>query len=374
MTQRTLFGEEVGNGPKLPFAVALLALGSLKGLGQKGLQQLVKQFGEAVGNVLFQTEAEMTNTFKACGIAGADKFAASVVKDPSKIIKEAEAELAELGSRNIHVIPPSRLPERLRAINGDSPKWLFVEGSVAVLDSRPVIAVVGTRNPSENGIEAARIIAGILAPYPVLVVSGLADGIDRHAHHHTLHYGMKNIAFLGHGINLTFPEGTSNLRREIVSSGGAVISEYMPNQHYQKRQFVERNRLQAAIADIVIPVEAAATSGTAHTINFARRYARTLIGMNWKGANGIVDDLKTNNDKLIDIFTTVGRRELDQLIKDILVAEHVDPYPFKNLEKTILKDIGNRTHTPADIQRLIDAIKKVANQTKPQESPSDGRT
>ncbi|MFO0938348.1 MAG: DNA-processing protein DprA [Gemmataceae bacterium] len=374
MRQPTLFGDDEDIGPKLPFSVALLALGSLKGLGQKGLQGLVKQFGECVGNVIFQTEAEITNTFKSCGIAGADKFAALITNDQSKIVKEAEEELSLLKARNIHVIPPSRIPERLRTINGDSPKWLFVEGSVAVLDNRPIIAVVGTRKPSEFGIEATRIIAGILAPYPVLVVSGLADGIDGHAHQQTLHHGMKNIAFLGHGINFTFPEGTSDLRRQIVATGGAVVSEYLPSQHYQKRQFVERNRLQAALADIVIPVEAAATSGTAHTINFARRYARPLVGMNWKGANGIVDDLKANNDKLIDIFTTVGRRELDQVIKDILVAKNVDPYPFKNLEKTILKDIGNRTHTPADIQRLIDAINKVANQTNPQESPSDGRT
>lgn len=360
--------------PTVPFGVALLALGSLNGLGQKGLHSLVTRFGDDLGRVLLQPHAELTTTFKESGINGADKFAATVASNPSEIIQKAESELRWLEGRNVRVVPPSRLPERLRSINGDSPKWLFVEGKVDVLDNRPVVAVVGTRNPTEEGCEAARIIATILAPYPVLMVSGLAEGIDCNAHYHSLNMGVTNLAFLGHGINLVFPEETADIRRTIVEKGGAVVSEYLPKQHYQKRQFVERNRLQAALADLVIPVEAAASSGTAHTIRFARRYHRPLVGMNWKGANGIVDDLRANKDRLVDIFTSAGQKELDQLVKDIVVARNADPYPFKNLERVALREFANRTYTEADVHRLVQALTKVALPQKPQEPPTDGRT
>lgn len=375
MKQPSLFGDEPDTPESsVPFAIALLGLGSLKGLGQKGLQSLVTRFGEGIGRVFQQPEPELLITLKDSGISGADKFAAAIAKDSSSIIREAEAELVRLEERNIHLVPPSRLPERLRSINGDAPKWLFVEGKANTLDNRPVIAVVGTRQPTEQGCEAARIIAKILAPYPVTLVSGLADGIDCQAHYHSLHNGVKNLAFLGHGINLVFPEETADIRRSIIERGGAVVSEYMPGQHYQKKQFVERNRLQAALADIVIPVEAATASGTAHTIRFARRYARQLVGMTWNGANGIVDDLRANNDRLIDIFTSAGQKELDQLVKNVLTAERADTYPFKNIERTALQEFGNRTYTEADVHRLVDTLSKAALRKKTQEPPTDGRT
>lgn len=380
--QSPFAGESKGGPPSssttevsgLPFGVALLALGSIKGLGQKGLQSLVCRFGDNLGLVLNQSETELTDTFKGCEISGGDKFAALIAQDPKGLIGRAEDELQRLGARNIRVVTPSQLPERLRSIHGDAPRWLFVEGDVSVLANRPVIAVVGTREPTDNGMDAARIIATILSPYPVLMVSGLAEGIDWQAHNISLQRGVKNLAFLGHGINLVFPETTAEVRQEIVRKGGAVVSEYMPGQHFQKRQFVERNRLQAALADIVIPVEAKATSGTAHTIRFARKYARTLIGMNWPGANGIVDDLRANNDRLIDIFTSAGQRELDTLVQGILTREHVDSYPFKNLERLVLRELCNRTYSQVDVARLIETITKEARLKKPQEPPSDGAT
>lgn len=379
MKQPSLFDDEPDTAeqagpPPIRFEMALVALGCVKGLGQKGLQSLVTRFGDELGTALTQSEAELGITLKDCGISGSDKFAAEIAKDPSALLSRAEEELKYLEDRNIRVVPPSRLPARLRSINGEAPKWLFVEGNPDVLSTRPVVAVVGTRNPSEQGCEAARIVATILAPYPILMVSGLAEGIDCQAHYHSLNFGVKNLAFLGHGVNLVFPEDTAEIRRTIVRNGGAVVSEYMPSQHYQKRQFVERNRLQAALADVVIPVEAAASSGTAHTIRFARRYARPLVGMNWKGANGIVDDLRANSDRLINIFTSAGQKELDSLMKELLSAEQAETYPFKNLERLALREFGNRTYSEADVQRLVEAITKAALPKKPQEPPTHGAT
>jgi DNA protecting protein DprA len=375
--ERTLFDEEepqTGKPVEVPFAVALLALGSVRGLGQKGLEALVVRYGENLGIVLTQAETELTETLRVCKINGADKLAAAVTSDPKGLIKSAETQVGELHARGVRLLGPSQLPERLRAINEESPKWLFVEGDVSLLEFRPAVAVVGTRTPTENGLDAARVVATILGPYPVVMVSGLAEGIDANAHHFSLQHGIKNIAFLGHGINLVFPEETADLRHEIVRRGGAIVSEYLPSQTFQKRQFVERNRLQAALADLVIPVEAASASGTAHTIRFARRYSRPLVGMNWPGANGIVNDLRESHDRLIDIFTSAGQRELDALVQGVLKESQVEHYPFRNLERLATREFSNRLYTDGDVERLIETIRREAQQRKPQESSSDGST
>lgn len=374
MAQPSLFDalEAPEIGDEIPFAVALLGFGSLHGLGQKGLQSLVNRFGDGIGQAFIQNKAELSSTLKDCGISGADKFATLIDSDRPNILRTATDQLKRLGDRNVHVLPPSRLPQSLRSIEADAPKWLFVEGQVDALDTRPVIAVVGTRQPTERGRYATRIISRILSAYPVVMVSGLADGIDCEAHYHSLQYGVRNVAFLGHGINLVFPEGTAEIRQSIIARGGAVVSEYMPDQHYQRRLFVERNRLQAALADMVIPVEAAATSGTAHTIRFARRYSKPLVGMRWEGANGILDNLRENNDCLIDILTPGGQQQLDALIKTVLCARGVDAYPFRNLEQQALREFGSRSYTEADLQRLVQVISTAGLPRKPLEPPTDG--
>lgn len=370
--ERTLFDQiEPGFAePAIPFAVALLALGSVKGLGQKAIHTLVGCFGDDLGKVLSLNQADLAATFRECGIG--EKFATVVHQETRFLLDQAEQELRELEARRIRVVSPMLLPDRLRSINGDAPHWLFVEGDEKLLHSRPVIAVVGTRNPSETGMEAARVIATILSPYPVVLVSGLAEGIDSQAHQASLQRGVKNVAFLGHGINLVFPESTADVRREIIQRGGAVVSEYLPNQSYQKRQFVARNRLQAAMADIVIPVEAAASSGTAHTIRFARRYYRTLLGVTWNGAQGVVEDLQEADDQIVEIFTSAGQRELDTVIQRLLASEKADTYPFKNLERMVKRELCNRTYTRDDVARLVDAINRESQLRKPQEPPNNG--
>jgi len=375
--ERTLFDSvpiSSGKPAEVGFGVALLALGGVRGLGQKGLECLVSRYGDNLGTALEQSEGELAETFRACDIKGGDKHATTVSREGKVLVADAERQLAELEARNVRVIPPSQLPERLRSINEDAPKWLFVQGDAGVLNHHPAVAVVGTRTPTECGLDAARVVATILAPYPLVLVSGLAEGIDCHAHHFSLQSGLKNIAFLGHGINLVFPESTADIRQEIVRRGGAVVSEYLPSQTYQKRQFVDRNRLQAALADLVIPVEAASASGTAHTIRFARRYCRPLIGMNWHGANGIVDDLRASHDRLLDIFTSAGQRELDTLVQELLARHQADRYPFRNLERVAMRELSNRAYTDGDVDRLVEAIRREAQQRKPQEPSSNGQT
>jgi DNA protecting protein DprA len=352
---------------EVPFAVALLALGGIHGLGQKGLQVLVGQFADDLGAVFRLPQEAIEERLSACKVHGAKKIALAVVHSADEIIERGYARLKDLEAKSVKLIPPSGLPERFRALGTERPKWLFVQGDDNLLAHHPTVAVIGTRKPTDGGCRAAAAISNVLSSYPVLLVSGLADGIDAEAHASSLSRDIKNMAFLGHGINLVFPEETASLRAQIVRQGGAIVSEYMPDQNYQKRQFVERNRLQAALADLVIPVEGASASGTAHTARFARKYGRVIVGVKWKGANGLVDDLTKEGDKIIEILTVEGQRELDGLVQRIVSEASGTAYPFQTLERQIAREMRGRSFRPEDVTKLIETIQKLG-----QESPKNG--
>ena len=170
----------------------------------------------------------------------------------------------------------SEFPQKLREIP-DSPNWLFVQGSLSVLHKKS-IALVGTRSPSEDGLFLAKYL-GLLLPQLGFesTVSGLAPGIDQAIHKYSIQSSIPTIAFLGTGIFSNYPHGTDDLKKNIINTGGALVSEYLPYQSYSAENFVKRNRLQAGLCDVLIPVEWKIKSGTAHTVNYAKRYKRKVI-------------------------------------------------------------------------------------------------
>ena len=108
-------------------------------------------------------------------------------------------------------------------------------------------------------------------------VSGLADGIDQKAHIESIKFNIPTIAVLGTGINNNYPRGSEELRSLIVANGGAIVTEYLLGQGYSAQNFVRRNRIQASLAKITVPVEWKIKSGTAHTVNFTKDYGRSLV-------------------------------------------------------------------------------------------------
>lgn len=168
-------------------------------------------------------------------------------------------------------------PEKLRSIP-DSPHWIFVQGNAANL-SRPAVAVVGTRKPSEDGIFLTRLVLAAISKLNCVSVSGLALGIDQACHSESIRYNIPTIAILGTGILNNYPKGSENLRSQILVSGGTVLSEYLPHQSYSSENFVRRNRLQAALCDVLIPTEWEIKSGTSHTVKYAHKYGKRIINV-----------------------------------------------------------------------------------------------
>jgi len=141
----------------------------------------------------------------------------------------------------------------------------------------PAVAIVGSRKPTTYGIEVTTKIAGDLAQRGVVIISGMALGIDSVAHRAALEVGGITIAIQGNGLMELYPRSNRRLGEEIVKKGGAIISEYEPDTPPMKHRFLERNRLVSALSDAVLVTEAAARSGTLNTVMHALEQGKEVF-------------------------------------------------------------------------------------------------
>jgi len=178
---------------------------------------------------------------------------------------------------SLHFYEQKSFPNSLRNIP-EPPYWIFVEGNIDNL-SRKSVAIVGTRKPSEDGVFLTKLITSQLVDKNLVTVSGLASGIDQLCHIESIRYGIPTVAILGNGMLVEYPRGSNVIKREIINSGGTVITEYLPEQSFSAENFVRRNRLQAALCSTLVPVEWKIKSGTAHTVDFAYKYSKKIVNI-----------------------------------------------------------------------------------------------
>ncbi len=166
-------------------------------------------------------------------------------------------------------------PQRLRHIP-DPPLVLFVAGEREVLE-RPALAVVGARQCTRQGAELAGQLGGDLASAGLVVVSGLARGIDAAAHRGCLDAGGQTLAVLGSGLDHIYPRANHELCERIIATGGTVVSEYGDDQGPRRHHFPERNRIISALAAGVVVVEATDKSGSLITARLALEQGRDVM-------------------------------------------------------------------------------------------------
>jgi len=171
-------------------------------------------------------------------------------------------------------------PRSLRELPG-APPIIFVRGSVAVLQTDRLIAVVGTRRLTTYGEAAAKLICRPLAAAGVGIVSGLALGIDAVAHAAALDGSGPTVAVLGSGVDRASvgPRSNFGLAERIVSAGGALVSEYPPGVEGQKHHFPLRNRIIAGLSRGTVVIEAALRSGALITAAAALEYGRDVFSV-----------------------------------------------------------------------------------------------
>ncbi len=158
------------------------------------------------------------------------------------------------------------------------PKTLYVRGSLEEINGRKLIAFVGSRKCTSYGKAMCRLLIEGLRGYPVVIVSGLALGIDSVAHQAALDAGLPTISFPGSGLEwkVMYPAQHRGLAENILKAGGALISEYPPDHRAAPWTFPKRNRLVAGIADLSIIIEAEEKSGALITARLATEYNKTV--------------------------------------------------------------------------------------------------
>jgi DNA processing protein len=184
-----------------------------------------------------------------------------------------------MSAYSVRELRQDEMPENLREIP-EPPKRLFAAGTLPD-PSWKRLAVVGSRKASGYGIEACeRLIAG-LTNQPIVIVSGLALGIDGIAHKAAMKAGLPTMAVPGSGLDprVTYPATHRRLAEEIVEAGGCLISEYPNSFKATSWSFPRRNRIMAGLCDAILVIEAERKSGTLITARLGTEYNRTVLAV-----------------------------------------------------------------------------------------------
>jgi len=251
-------------------ALQWLALALTPGLGPTRARRLVERFG-SIQSVFHASLTEL----EAAGIQAVS--AQSLGTGRSRELANDEIGRATAAGVSIVALGDDAYPSNLAQIY-DPPLVLYVRGDPAVL-CRPGIAVVGTRHPTPYGTGMAERLSCDLAARGLVILSGLARGVDAAAHRGAIAAKGKTVAVFGTGVDVTYPKENSRLTEQILALGGALISEFPMGTFPAPQNFPIRNRIISGISVGVLVVEAAEYSGTRITSRCALEQNREVFAV-----------------------------------------------------------------------------------------------
>jgi DNA processing protein len=259
-----------------------IALSLVPGIGPAGFAQLVRRHGSAAA------------AWQAGIDSGADGFGALQGEAPRTLARQLAERTAAAGGRIVTAID-EHYPLALRTLD-PRPPTLFVAGDGEAFEERGV-AVVGTRRASGYGLATAGDLADELARAGTVVISGLALGIDGAAHRAAVGAGGRTIAVLPSALDRVYPPRHRGLGREIVRTGGALVTEVAIGSAIGRPDFARRNRIIAGLAEAVVVIEAPDRSGALLTAAAAISIGRELYAvpgpidaMSSRGCNRLIAD------------------------------------------------------------------------------------
>jgi len=249
---------------------AWLALVLAPGLGLRRILQAVERIGSAE-----QVLAQPLTTLEALNFPA--PAAQAIVE--GRALRAAQEELQRLAAEGASLVAYSdeAYPERLKQIF-DPPPVLWVRGDVKLL-SRYSLAVVGTRHPTPYGSGMAEVLSRDLALRGLIILSGMARGVDTAAHKGALAANAPTIAVWGTGIDVIYPKENKKLAEQIIASGGAIVSELPLGTFPAPQNFPRRNRILSGMSVGVLVVEAGEHSGTRVTARCALEQNRDVFAV-----------------------------------------------------------------------------------------------
>jgi DNA processing protein len=291
-----------------------VALTMIPELGPIRARLLVEHFGNA--SAVFKAKRKDISAVEGIG-----EFSAKSVKEWNGF-NEAEEEILFVEKHHIRplFIKDRDYPQRLLHCY-DPPTLLYYRGNANLNNSR-IISIIGTRNHTDYGRQITEQLIAALQTQQVLIVSGLAFGIDSIAHKTCLQCQVPTIGVLGHGLDTIYPSQNKNLAKEMLQLGG-LLTEFRRNTKPDKHNFPKRNRIVAGMADATIVIETANKGGSMITAELAYNYNRDLFAIPGKitdhKSSGCLQLIKQNKAVLLtgseQLLETMGWLEKKKTVK-----------------------------------------------------------
>lgn len=270
----------------------IIRLHLVNGLGRKTISKILSYIESK--DLKFNNFSEIVKLLKDMGIKRLKIDTEKIEKDALEIF-----ECCKKSKIKIIGLYDDRYPQKLREIE-DKPLVLYVDGDEDLLNYKNNIAIVGTRNPSQEGYEVSSIFAEKLTEENCCIVSGFASGCDEAAHNGCLQAKGRTVAVIPSG-HLQVIKSNKVLYNMIILNGGAIVSELPPNVKAERHAFIDRNRVIAAISEGIIVIEGGQKGGTSHTVKFANAYNKS-VAYTTSFSNIGQTSIFNNNIEIIDSF------------------------------------------------------------------------
>lgn len=300
----------------------LLIASKVKGVGKRALQYLAhhSQFFE-LAEECWHLEFPKLASF----------FPSSPEFSNALAITDSDIRCAERQGVTILSVRDPAYPKLLRDLK-DSPTILYVQGDPSRFTEK-ALAVVGTREPTLHGKIVAERITKYFAEKGWQVVSGLAVGVDTVAHEATLSVLGSTVAVLAHGLDIAiYPKQNSSLAKRIVENGGLLISEYPFGTSSFPAHFVERDRIQAALAKGVVMVQSGETGGSWHASRAALNYDRWLMVPEPTSRDRLEGNPKIRGNKVMADGTVSAKVEIlkcsSVALEKLMILRTREDYPL----------------------------------------------
>ena len=256
-----------------------IALTLVPNIGDVRAKALIETFGDAAS--IFKTPKKHLEA-----IDGIGTIAANSIKDFTDFkVCEDEINFIEKNKITPLFISDKQYPQRLLNCY-DSPTLLYYKGN-AYLNTTKIVSVVGTRNNSDYGKTVCENLMQDLSDHNVLVISGLAFGIDSIAHKAALKNKLKTVGVVAHGLDKIYPAQNKSLAKEMLSQGG-LLTDFMSGTNPDRQNFPRRNRIVAGICDALVVVESSKKGGSLITAELANNYNKDVFAI-----PGRVNDLRS---------------------------------------------------------------------------------
>ncbi len=281
------------NEKELPYQIGLTLLPNI---GDVLAKSLLSYCGSA--SEIFKTKEKLLQK-----IPGIGEINAKHILKNKDVLNRAEEEVEFILKYKIKPLffTDEDYPQRLKFCN-DGPVMLYYKGN-ANLNADKIIAVVGTRKPDEYGIDITKKLLSDLAGSGALIISGLAYGIDAHAHKYALDNDLQTVGVVAHGLDRVYPSAHTALAKKMIKHGG-LLTDFMSGTNPDAVNFPKRNRIVAGLCDALVVVQSKREGGSLITATIANSYNKDVFAFPGEagselseGCNGLI---KRNRAGLIE--------------------------------------------------------------------------